>query len=413
MRILFIHNFYQQFGGEDSVAIAERRLLEERGEDVLFWSRHNDEIKNYGPLQKLNFFRETIHSSRTVTDIEKAVSDFKPDVAFVHNIYPLISPSLYSALQKMRVPLVQVLHDFRPFCSNGWFYIDGKICERCKLGNHLHGIVNRCYRDSYALSTLYSTALAVNRWAGMLDKVDAYICLTGFFKKKIMEAGIPEEKIFIRPNFIDAPPLDISTTDIRTTDIRTTDAPTRDLQSAPNGGGYGLFLGRLSNEKGLWTLVHAFEQLPEVELKIVGTGPLEKDLRKYVREKNLRNIDLVGFKSGDEKWRLIRDCQFAVVSSEWYENFPIVVLEYFAGAKPVIASRIGGLPYVVEEGKTGALFEAGNAADLADKVRRLRANPAAGRAMGRQGRQLAETEYGPQRSYDNLMQIFAQVLSAR
>jgi glycosyltransferase involved in cell wall biosynthesis len=403
MRILFIHNFYQQFGGEDSVAIAERRLLEERGEDVLFWSRHNDEIKNYGPLQKLNFFRETIYSSRTVSDIEKAVSEFKPDVAFVHNIYPLISPSLYSALQKMRVPLVQVLHDFRPFCSNGWFYIDGKICERCKLGNHLHGIVKRCYRDSYALSTLYSTTLGVNRWAGMLDKVDAYVCLTGFFKKKIMEAGIPEKKIFIRPNFIDAPPLDIPARDVKTTD----------LQSASNGGGYAIFLGRLSNEKGLWTLIRAFEQLPEVELKIVGTGPLEEELRKYVREKNLRNIDLVGFKSGDEKWKLIRNCQFAVVSSEWYENFPIVVLEYFAGAKPVIASRIGGLPYVVEEGKSGLLFEAGNAADLVDKVRRLRAAPAEAEAMGRRGRQLAETEYGPQKSYDNLMQIFTQVLSAR
>lgn len=403
MRILFIHNFYQQFGGEDSVAIAERRLLEERGEDVLFWSRHNDEIKNYGPLQKLNFFRETIYSSRTVSDIEKAVSHFKPDVAFVHNIYPLISPSLYSALQKMRVPVVQVLHDFRPFCSNGWFYIDGKICEQCKLGNHLHGIAKRCYRDSYALSALYSTALGVNRWAGMLDKVDAFICLTGFFKKKIMEAGIPEKKIFIRPNFIDAPPLDIPAREVKTTD----------LQSTSNGGGYGLFLGRLSNEKGLWTLIRAFEQLSEVELKIVGTGPLEEELRKYVREKNLPNIDLVGFKSGDEKWKLIRDCQFAVVSSEWYENFPIVVLEYFAGAKPVIASRIGGLPYVVEEGKSGLLFEAGNAADLVDKVRRLRAAPAEAEAMGRRGRQLAETEYGPQKSYDSLMQIFTQVLSAR
>jgi glycosyltransferase involved in cell wall biosynthesis len=169
----------------------------------------------------------------------------------------------------------------------------------------------------------------------------------------------------------------------------------------------------LSNEKGLWTLIHAFEQLPEVELKIVGTGPLEQDLRKYVSEKGLRNIDLVGFKSGDEKWRLIRNCQFAVVSSEWYENFPIVVLEYFAGAKPVIASRIGGLPYIVEEGKTGSLFEAGNPGDLVDKVRRLRANPAAVEAMGRQGRQLAETEYGPQKSYDKLMQIFSQVLSVQ
>ncbi|MFZ0760259.1 MAG: glycosyltransferase family 4 protein, partial [Candidatus Sulfotelmatobacter sp.] len=276
MRILFIHNFYQQFGGEDSVANAERRLLEERGEEVLFWTRHNDEIKDYGFLKKVNFFRETVYSSRTVREIGSAVSGFKPEIAFVHNVYPLISPSLYSALQSLRVPVVQVLHDFRPYCSNGWFYIRGQICERCKFGNHLHGIVHRCYRDSYLMSALYSTALGVNRWAGMLDKVDAYICLTGFFKEKILETGIPEEKIFIRPNFIDAPPLGAG--------------------SNARGSGYGLYLGRLSSEKGIWTLIRAFEQLPEVDLKIVGTGPLEAELREYVQKKNLNHISLLGFK---------------------------------------------------------------------------------------------------------------------
>jgi glycosyltransferase involved in cell wall biosynthesis len=390
MKILFVHNFYQQFGGEDAVANSERRLLEDRGEEVLFWTRHNDEIKDYSPSQKLNFIRETISSSRTTADIKEAVTHFKPDVAFVHNIYPLISPSLYPALNSLGVPVVQVLHDFRPFCSNGWFYIDGKICERCKMGNHLHGIIHRCYKDSYLLSTLYSATLGINRQAGLLDKIDAYICLTGFFKEKILEVGIPEDKIYLRPNFIDAPPLDAG--------------------SQEQGGGYALYLGRLSNEKGIRTLIRAFEKLPEVNLKIVGTGPLEPEVREYARAKGLRNIEFLGFKSGEEKWQLIRKCQFAVVSSEWYENFPIVALEYFAAAKPVIASRIGGLPYVVEEGRTGYLFEPGNADDLVATVKRLRDDPAAGVTMGRLGRQLVETKYGPEASYNTLMQIFHKVL---
>ena len=390
MRILFVHNFYQQFGGEDSVANSERRLLEARGEKVLFWTRHNDEIKAYSLSQKLSFFRETISSPRTTTDIIEAVTRFKPDVAFVHNVYPLISPSLYPALNSLGVPVVQVLHDFRPFCSNGWFYIDGKICERCKFGNHLPGIVHRCYKDSYLLSTLYSATLGLNRRAGLLDKIDAYICLTGFFKEKILEVGIPEAKIHLRPNFIDAPPLDAN--------------------PSQQGNGYALYLGRLSNEKGIRTLIRAFEKLPDVNLKIVGTGPLEPEVREYVRAKALRNIEFLGFKSGEEKWQLIRKSQFGVVPSEWYENFPIVALEYFAAAKPVIASRIGGLPYVVEDGQTGYLFDPGNVEDLVATVTRLRNDPAAAANMGCLGRKLAETRYGPEASYNTLVNIFNKVL---
>lgn len=392
MKILFIHDFYQQFGGEDSVALAERQLLEERGEEVLFWTRHNDEIKNYGILAKANFFADTVYSRRTARDLRKAAVDFKPDVAFVHNIYPLISPSLYYTLHALCVPIVQVLHDFRPFCSNGWFYINGRICERCKFGNHLHGVTNRCFRDSYMLSALYSTALGVNRWAGMLDRVDAFICLTDFFKEKILEIGIPEEKIFIRPNFIDTAPL-------------------RTDSDGADGRGYALFLGRLSNEKGLWTLIRAFEPLPEIELRIVGTGPLEQEIRTYLREKNLHHIKLLGFKSGDEKWQLIKNCLFGVIPSQWYENFPIAALEFYAASKPIVASNLGGLPCVIQEGKSGLLFEAGKTTELSQKVQRLFSNPAEARSMGRQGRLLAETTYGPQQSYENLMSIFETVLT--
>ncbi len=392
MKILFVHNFYQQFGGEDSVALSERRLLETRGHEVLFWTRHNDEIKSYGVVDKAEFFPQTIYSRRTTRDITQAVARFQPDLAYIHNVYPLISPSVYHTLRALRVPMVQVLHDFRPYCANGWFYVDGQVCERCKFGNHFHGVLHRCYRGSYLLSTLYSATLAMNRRAGMLDKVDAFICLTGFFEQKIRELGIPEDKIFVRPNFIDA-------------------LPDRAQSRNGSGGSYGLYLGRLSAEKGLWTLIRAFEQLPETELRITGTGPMEPEIRSYVRERKLSNISLVGFRRGDEKWQLLENCRFGFVPSECYENFPVVALECYAASKPVIASNMGGLPYIVEDGKSGFLFEPHNADDLAAKVRQLNSNPALARSMGERGRHLAETKYGPEEGYDRLMTIFEKVLS--
>ena len=390
MKVLFVHNFYQQFGGEDSAAIAERNLLESNGNEVLGFTRHNDEIKSYSLWEKAAFIPRTMYSHRTEREIRKAVEDFAPEVAFVHNVYPLISPSLYHTLHSLKVPIVQVVHDFRPFCPNGWFYIDGQICERCKFGNYLHAVKHRCYKDSYTLSALYSAALAGNRMAGMTDKVAAYVCLTNFYRQKMLEVGLPEKKIFIRPNFID--PV----------------AFAQD-RSSPGSGEYALYLGRLSSEKGPLTVLRAFENLPDVPLKIVGTGPLEAEMKQYIHDKHLVNVEMVGFKSGADKWRMIKNALFAIIPSECYENFPMVSLEYFSGAKPIIASNLGGLPHIVEEGKTGLLYRPGDAADLVEKIRSLLSRPAQIAEMGNRGRQLAETRYGPQESYSNLMNIFAQV----
>ena len=168
-------------------------------------------------------------------------------------------------------------------------------------------------------------------------------------------------------------------------------------------------MGRLSPEKGCWTLIHAFEQLPQVPLKILGTGPLEQELQDYVSLKGIGNIQFLGFKSGDEKWQLLRKSLCLVVPSEWYENFPVTVLEAFMAAKPVVAARIGGLPYIVEDGQSGLLFEPGKADQLAKQVERLANDPASAARMGVIGRTLSETKYGPDQGYSNLMNIFSQV----
>jgi glycosyltransferase involved in cell wall biosynthesis len=391
MKVLLVHSAYQQFGGEDSVVRAETELLQSHGDEVVPYTRRNDETKNFNVVQKALFFPQSIYSWKTSGEIADVVRRVKPDVAFVHNIYPLISPSAYHTLHAMGVPTVQVLHNFRPFCPNGLFYTQGQVCEACKGGNYLNAVRKRCFKDSYTLSGLYALTLGLNRLAGMVDKISAFICLTEFFRIKMREAGVPDSKLFVRPNFVRAPVLPA--------DEKT-------------GNGYALFMGRLSPEKGCWTLIHAFEKLPTVQLKIVGTGPMEQELRDYIRDKNLQNIALLGFKSGTEKWEILRNSFCLLVPSEWYENFPVTVLEGFMAAKPVIASRMGGLPYIVEEGKSGRLFEAGQAGELAEKVQYLADHPEEAARMGECGRRLTETKYGPEQGYTNLREIFSQVQAA-
>lgn len=390
MRILLIHNFYREFGGEDAVALAEKRLLEDYGHEVYLYARHNNEIAKYNLLDKLAFLFRTVYSRRTARDIADIVSAWKPDVAYIHNVFPLISPSVYHSLWSLKVPSVQVLNDFRPFCPNGYFFTQNHVCERCKNGNYFHAVRYRCHRNSYIASALYSGALWMNRLAGMLRRIDAFVCLTEFSRQKLSEARIPPERIFLKPNFTPTPPLCSA-------------HPTK-------AGGYVLYLGRVSAEKGLWTLVHAFECLPFLELKIVGTGPLEAALKAYLHLKAIKNVTMVGFREGGEKWELLRNSLFTVVPSVWYETFGLVVVEAYAAGKAVIGSRLGSLPFVIEENKSGILFEPGSVKDLVNKVRYFLDRPGEAERMGKYARSLVESTYSSSVCYHRLMSIFSSVM---
>jgi glycosyltransferase involved in cell wall biosynthesis len=392
MKVLLVHSAYQQFGGEDSVVRAETELLEKHGDEVCHYTRHNDEIKQFSLAEKAAFLPQTIYSWKTSGEIGDVVRRFKPDVAFIHNVYPLVSPSAYHKLHALGVPTVQVLHNFRLHCPNGLFYTQGQICEACRGGNYLNAVRKRCYKDSYTFSALYALTLGLNRLGGVIDRISGFICLTEFFKLKMQEAGVPDSKLFVRPNFVYAPALPAGETP---------------------GHGYALYMGRLSPEKGCWTLIRALEQLPNVRLKILGVGPMEQELSAYVREKGIGNIEFLGFKSGAEKWDILRNSLCLVMPSEWYENFPVTALEAFMACKPIVAARLGGLPYIVEEGKSGLLFEAGNVGELSQRIQYLVDRPAEAARMGEYGRRLSETKYGPEQGYRNLMNIFSQVQSGR
>jgi len=285
------------------------------------------------------------------------------------------------------VPIVQVIHDFRPLSTNGWFYNHEGVCERCKGGNYLHAIRHRCYKDSYVYSALYAASLAYARSSRIMAKVDAFVCLTEFARRKLESAGVPSGQLFVRPNCINV------------------------LQIEPvvGRGDYVAYIGRLSNEKGVWTLIRAMEHVRGLMLRIAGTGPEESSIREYLENKRIQNVQLLGFISGSAREEFLRNCMFTVMPSEWYEMFPMVLLEAWAAGKPVIGSRLGATADLIEEGRTGLLFEPGNPLDLARKIESLSGSPDLVSLMGAHARKVVETRYSPAESHNLLMQIFHHV----
>ena len=308
-------------------------------------------------------------------------------------MYPLISPSVYHTLNELNVPVIQAIDDLRQpmLCPQGCFFRSGSVCRSCENGNYLHAVANRCIKNRFLVSSLYAATFGLNRRAGVREKIDGWVCMTGFFRDMLLEAGFPEEKIFVNPPFIDPGP-------------RT---------AAEGKGDYALFFGRLSPEKGLWALLRAFERMRKRRLVIMGTGPLEAELKDYVREKELSNVEFAGFKSGEEKRRVIENCLFTIVPSQWYEIFGLVILEAWAAGKPVIGSNLGSIPYVIEDGKSGLVFEAGSSGDLEAKIDHLWTHPAEREEMGRRGRYLVETEYAPAKNYLRKQEIFRTTIGLR
>lgn len=378
MRILIAHNAYQQRGGEDSVVDAELEMLRSRGHTVEMYSRHNDEIE---AQSKLGVVQQTIWSNRTTEDVAGLIANFKPDVIHVHNTFPLISPSLYWAAARARIPVVQTLHNFRILCPQAMFLREGKVCEDCLGKVPWRSVVHKCYRGSAAQSAVLTSMITVHRAIGTWrNKVTRYIALNDFCRQKFIEGGLPAKRIVVKPNFVDFPPP--------------VDAPRKGF----------LFVGRLSAEKGVDVLVAAVRQLSHASVRVAGTGP-EGPLLDGVA-----GLQALGALSGEAVRGKMSQSVALILPSIWYENFPRTLVEAFGSGLPVIASRIGALAELVEDGVTGLLFEPGNADDLAAKLQWAQQNPERMSQMGRNARKRYEAEYTADLNYDRLIAIYRDAI---
>lgn len=381
-KILLVHNYYQQRGGEDESFVAETELLRSHGHDVLTYTAHNDAVSEMGSLQ---LAADLLWNRSVYKDLRALIRRERPALIHCNNTFPLLSPSVYYAARAEGLPVVQNLRNYRLYCSNGLFFRDGHVCEDC-LGKLApwSGVKHACYRDSRTASAAVAAMLAAHRAAGTwASKVDVYVTLTQFAKEKFVEAGMSGENIVVKPNFLSPVP-----------------------EVGTGTGGYALFVGRLSPEKGLGTLLAAWKRLGGgLGLKIVGDGPSAPAVAEAAAE--LEGVEWLGRQPLDRVYELMGEAHLLIFPSEWYETFGRVAMEAFAKGTPVIAADIGAIAELVEHGRTGLHFRPGDADDLARQVGWALAHPEAWAAMRLEARDRFETSFTAARNYELLMGIYA------
>jgi glycosyltransferase involved in cell wall biosynthesis len=385
MRILLVHNYYQQPGGEDQVFKAEGELLERHGHEVHSYTAHNDQVKH---LSQLDLAQTTIWNRESYRALRTLIKQHRPDIVHVHNTLPLISPAVYYAAKARGATVVQTLHNFRLLCPKATFFRDGKVCEDC-LGKGFPwpAIQHACYRNSRAASSAVAAMLAVHRFRHTYqDKVDAYIALTEFARQKFIKGGLPADKIHVKGNFVSPDPgMD------------------------EGGSGYALFVGRLSEEKGIGVLLEAWTRLGgKLPLKIVGGGPLAG--RVMSASKDDPSIEYLGWQPHSRVLERMRDAKVLIFPSLWYEGVPITLLEAFAMGLPVIASDLGTMASAIEHHKTGLLYEAGNADKLARLVNWALSQPEKIEQMRREARAEFEAKYTAEKNYQQLIEVYGKAM---
>lgn len=388
MKVLLGHNFYRSSApsGEDSVFRNEKIMLE-GAHEVLAFERYNDDIDISSFGRKIGVALEGAWSRRTYAELSELVRKTRPDVAHFHNTFPQISPSAYAACRDNGVPVVQTLHNFRFVCPGALLSREGQPCELCLEGSLFSAIRHRCYRDSSTATAAQVWTIASNRWRGTYrNQVDRYIALTRFAAGKLIAGGLPENRMEIKPNFLPVVP-----------------------ELGLGQGGYAVYVGRLSPEKGLYTLIEAWRSLESLPLKVIGDGPLRVELERKVEQLGLP-IEFLGFKDREEIFSIVGAAILQVVPSEWYETFGLVVIEAYGCGTPVVASRIGSFEEIVEEGITGRKFSPGNPLELAAAVQGLLAQPAILAAMRTNVRNVFLERYTMDNNLKQLVGIYERAI---
>ncbi|NIA11797.1 MAG: glycosyltransferase [Nitrospiraceae bacterium] len=399
MKILFANKFFFFNGGSERVFFQERGFLKKQGVDVVDFSMehprnfpspyagyfvsHIDYHNTKGAWGKLKQAAKFIHSSEAVHKIEKLIKKESPDIAHLHNIYHQLTPSIIPMLKKHGVKVVLTLHDGKLICPGYNMLSKGRICVDCQGHSFWRPLIKNCQGSRFR-GLLLTLEAYWHKWKKSYEGVDLFISPSRFLADLVSRYRIPKERIQVLRNGID----------------------TAKFLPSMEDGGYVLYFGRLSHEKGITTLLKAHQSMAEpLPLKVVGTGPLEKKLRA-----SYEKAEFLGYKSGEELNRLIANATFVVVPSEWYENCSMVVLEAMAFGKPVIGSKIGGIPEQIEDGKTGLLFEMGNMSELAQKMKKLSSDREMRIQMGRRARRKLESEYSLDKHCKKLLSIYRALL---
>lgn len=351
-RILVVHNYYKIPGGEDTVVQNEMKMLEDAGHRVMLYVRHNSELEQMSKIGKLRLPFTTIFSMRTYKDIKKIIRENKIDVVHVHNTLNLISPAVYYAALRCKVPVIQTIHNFRLICPAATCYRNGKICEDC-IGKNLGcAVKHRCYRNSKIETLACVMVLCIHRITGIYKKI-FYICLTEFNKQMLLKQGqIKPSQIFIKPNTV----------------VDNAVYPVVNKRKDQF-----VFAGRLDELKGIAILLEAWKKMGNTAptLIICGTGPKETWVREYVKDNRLTHVLVKGFVSQDEVKKIMAESKGMILPTQWYEGFPMSVVEAFSVGTPVIGSDIGNVGSIIVNGVNGQKFTPSSSDELVECVRNM------------------------------------------
>lgn len=409
MRILQVNKYHTVRGGADRVYFETIRLLSERGHQVVPFSMadQTNELTPYERYFVKNLDWAAVRSAswperlgtvvRSLYDINarrqlaSLLHGFRPDVVHLHNLHYQLSPAILHTLHRFGLPVVMTLHDFRLSCPNGYHYNKTMgICEACRGHHYWNAVKYRCLKDSRAGSALAAAAVTLHMILRLWRLVDVFIAPSVFLRQKMLDSGVVSPERIVHAFYFVEPAHYVP---------------------ADNPGSYVLLFCYLVPQKGIMTLLRALTRFPNLPVRVAGEGPAETEMRTFIQEQGLSQVEMVGFVRGEALHDLIRGGMLTIVPSEWYENSPMTVYESYAVGRPVLASRIGGIPELVEEGETGLLFQPGDVDDLADKLQQMISQRDRLFEWGKRGRQKLERELGPERYYQQLMAVYRQAMA--
>lgn len=411
MRILLVNYRYFISGGPEKYMFNIKKMLEDNGHEVIPFSIHSnknvetkysryfvepigsrnatyfDEVKKT-PKSIWQMLTRSVYSVEVEKAIKKEIRDVKPDLVYIIHFVNKLSPSVICGAKKMGIPVVLRLSDYFLLCPRFDFMYNKKPCEDCLTKGYMSCIKKKCVKGSLFASVIRVFSMKVHSMMKIYRNVDAFITPSEFLRKKLIDNGFEEKKIVCIPTFT------ASKSEIGEQKI----------------GSYGLYFGRITEEKGVDTVVKAYEMMPNREVKIMGDDTTEEavKLKNYIKQKNIKNIEFVGFKCGEELEKIIKDARFVLIPSIWYDNLPNTALEAFQYSKPVIASNIGSLPELVIDGVNGYLFEPSNVKELCHTVTCLDDDNVV-QKMGIASRKRLEERFSPSTHYKNLMKVFNSV----
>jgi glycosyltransferase involved in cell wall biosynthesis len=372
--VLQLHNRYRQAGGEDTVVARERELLTSAGHEVLQCQVENPP----GAVRAAATLLLSAWNPSSASSVKQITAEFQPDVAHIHNTWWVLSPSVVAALGS--IPTVVTLHNYRLLCANSQLFRDGHPCEDCVGRGPWRGVQHRCYRRSFPASTLAAAAIGIPRRLDVWRNVDLFLALTDFAKGRFVAGGLPEERLVVKPNFVDDPGPRLN---------------------APSASTTVLFVGRLSTEKGIGVLLEAWSRVrpDHLELLIVGDGPLADDVRALAPP----GVRFLGHLGQDQIRELMLGARALIFPSIWYEGQPMVLLEALAAGLPLVVSGIGGIPDTVVD--YGAALIVNRKSDWAESLVRL-ADDVWVDGAGRHGRAVFEGRYTPDAALDRLLDAY-------